>query len=121
MRASVHHELFLPGRLRNQKPMNDLVTTQDFIDFYSAIPEDKWCTDTNTVEGRRCAYGHLYLGQEELKNRETIRAADRLTDHFIKIACLVSEVNDGGEVRFPQPTPKQRILAALKEIQETNP
>jgi hypothetical protein len=106
-----------------------------FINFFKAIPEDKWCINFFEDEyGRRCANGHLGAGRSILysilKATEGTAAiaalfrplhvtcngrspiVDSRTDYSDKLA----EINNGNSAEYQQPTPKQRVLAALRDV-----
>jgi hypothetical protein len=79
-----------------------------FIDKFEAIPEDRWVSDKyfNPL-GQCCAVGHCGIVGPEALALKVI---------FVKGDTLVERVNYGADQRFQQPTPKQRILAALHHI-----
>lgn len=89
--------------------MPELTTPDDFIKFYEGIPEEDWCTEVYEDGFRCCAFGHLGERNDQWSNNGM-----RL---FNLITTSIS-VNDGKNPRFPQPTPKARILAALREVKE---
>jgi len=89
-----------------------------FIKKFEAIPEELWTTDLyvdQDDETKRCALGHCGCAEFSERNPE----ADTLFELFVEAGMRVPRVNDGCDPRFSQPTPKQRILAALKHIKET--
>lgn len=96
--------------------MQTLKTVDDFIRFYEAIPDDKWCVgafNKRYDDGvlRHCAIGHLVAGSG---NADTLR---RLWD-FSK-SGPVEYVNDGkGMYLHFGKTPKARILNALNKIKD---
>ena len=78
-------------------------TIQDYIDFVESIPEYRWCVyEENGPNGKHCFYGHM----------QTLGCLFLFKELFDK-CCLMVEVNDGYDPRYQQPTPKQRVLAAL--------
>ncbi len=84
-----------------------------FIRKFEAIPEEQWCTRQYTDdEGRHCALGWCRGFDGEYGYAEEV-ALERIAPFF------VPDVNDGNDVRYQQPTPKQRVLAALRDIKET--
>ncbi len=98
-------------------------TPQDFIDFFSAIPEENWRCDGNygrKDELQHCAVGHLGFRDGKVpQTEETILNLNALNYLFsINNLPLIINVNDLPSEQFPQPTPKQRILAALEYIKE---
>jgi hypothetical protein len=89
-----------------------------FINKFEDIPEDKWCNEYYVDpkdETKRCSLGHCGCLEFEDANPE----ADALDRIFVNQGYAVSYVNDGMVEEYSQPTPKQRILAALKHIKET--
>ncbi len=82
-----------------------------FIAKFESIPEEKWCVDRVTnKEGQHCAFGHCSAdkGANCIEGEKLYRLT---TPEF-----LVADVNDGRDKKYQQPTPKQRILAALYDI-----
>lgn len=79
------------------------------IPYMENTTEESWCMDVvKTKDGKNCLFGHLYdLGGGELM------------DWFENIATtyMVYPVNDGQNPSYPQPTPKQRCIAYLKDLQ----
>lgn len=86
-----------------------------FIAKFEAIPDEQWCVGVSyDKQERRCASGHCsVLGGE-------FNALNRLfpTVGFRKI--LPAVINDGEDPRYQQPTPKARILAALRDLPGVN-
>lgn len=89
-------------------------TLKDFYNFYKGIPEEKWCTGKfENEKGQCCALGHI--GQNDEKDSK----------EFSNLLCLTGRnenfisINDGDNKKYPQSTPKQRVLAFLiDKIQE---
>lgn len=77
------------------------------IDLYEQIPEKMWATKLGKDGGPRCAIGHMP------------------TEIFLEFKSKfhtngIIFANDG--VTYPQPTPKQRVIAYCKDqITLTNP
>lgn len=86
-----------------------------FIDKFEKIPENKWCAhDYSNGEGTKfCAAGHCGATYWNYHPE-----ANTLADIFISHETKVAHVNDGGDLRYQQPTPKGRILAALRDIKK---
>jgi hypothetical protein len=92
-------------------------TTSEFIAFFEAIPDDKWCkSEFQNDAGQCCARGHL----GETAGYVTHDSDDLERLFFRHLGCSAALVNDGEHTasRFHQTTPKARILAALREIEE---
>jgi len=93
-------------------------TVEYFINKFEAIPEDQWTTEVYEDDlGRQCAFGHCSTSTnpDKIGFVGTTEAADLLI-LFIRADLSVACVNDGRDDRFQQPTPKQRILTALRHI-----
>lgn len=81
-----------------------------FIKKFEAIPEEKWTTGAFEDEcGCKCALGHCGYTESGLESQEGIELT-RLLKH------RAAAINDGGQPKYDQPTPKQRILAALNDV-----
>lgn len=87
-----------------------------FIAKFEAIPEELWATARLSEGGKCCALGHCGCRDEDNEWPVEGVALSRLMYDAIDIGPAT--INDGCSRRFSQPTPKQRILAALREIQE---
>lgn len=104
-------------QIKEDKKMDTTETKYDasyFIAKFEAIPEEKWCTDGFTNDaGQCCAAGHCGLRNDsDWTPGMEAYALDQIFDDLDVVS-----VNDGKDSRYPQPTPKQRILAALRDIQ----
>lgn len=89
-----------------------------FIRKFEAIPEGEWHSGNyyNHDKTRFCALGHC---GGRIRNDGCAESTDEsrsLGDLFIHCGLLVGFINDGRHGHYPQPTPKQRILAALADI-----
>lgn len=79
------------------------------IKKFEAIPENRWIIGSFCSPEGKCALGHLGFGDITTYNMhiDTIR-------YLFSVAEIV-EINDGSDRRYPQATPKQRILAAIED------
>jgi hypothetical protein len=114
-----------------------IIYIQYFIKKFEAIPEEKWCVDKlDDEEGRKCANGHCGVTDIRLSclTEESIalwvvfqhtqihdvngtllqEGSSSRTHHYSEIAA---RINNGQAIEYQQETPKQRILAALRDIQ----
>lgn len=86
-----------------------------FIQKFEAIPEDRWCIQTrDDGEGRHCALGHINVDQYKHPEETALRHV--LGDSGMNM--IVVGINNGDNEKYQQPTPKQRILAALYDIKK---
>lgn len=96
-----------------------MYTVDYFIDKFKKIPEEKWYVGAYVnpcnVE-QRCALGHCIV-----KDGEFVDEVDILQNLMVNnLNCAVGAINDGRVREYQQPTPKQRILAALRDIKKMN-
>lgn len=95
----------------------ELFDAEFFIKYFERIPEDQWCAHLyDNYHGQHCALGHCGA---HMKRGLAIYGtmANALHDLVFKhLGIGVTSINDRRHPMFPQPTPKQRILAALMEI-----
>lgn len=101
--------------------MNGPVTMSrdEWIRFFEAIPEDQWLANGQFKDysGRYCARGHINrhfdassLGFMRLMS--VLVTPEQQAHHD----DVVAAINDGKDPRYPQPTPRSRILAALHDL-----
>lgn len=115
---------------------------EHFIRKFSEIPEHHWTTGTtyDPHSGGRCAIGHC--GEDTMKEKgvgygeEATALIELLANHYFPTYCnntpkvsddrkhwAVVNINDASienRGRFNQPTPKQRILAALAGLPDAS-
>lgn len=90
-----------------------------FIKKFEAIPEERWCSYVLTDGEKHCALGHCgakatsYKESKEELALQGLRWMDPRPD-----AYYVADINDGRDPDFRQWSPKQRILAWLKALEE---
>lgn len=86
-----------------------------FIKKFSAIPDELWCVrGFNGPGGSHCAAGHC--GMDGSCGGWLRPEAIGIRELFDDLGTDIAYVNDGGDERYKQPTPKARILAALYAI-----
>lgn len=82
-----------------------------FIKKFEAIPEEMWLAGgLGDNGGRRCALGHCHA--DALSSKATKESSLLM----VLLKFRAPEINDGEDERYQQPTPKQRILAALNDV-----
>lgn len=90
-----------------------------FINKFQAIPEERWCIETTEDDhGRHCAWGHIVRPKCRIDDfiNEGRDLMTLLRDAGLDKSGDPSSINNGWDDRYQQPTPKQRILAALYDI-----
>jgi len=88
----------------------------NIIAYLESTPEDSWCTDVvKTKDGRNCVMGHIFdYGGGDLGGSD-------FWDFFeacIATTFMIYGVNDGKDSDYQQPTPKQRCIAYLRDIEQ---
>ena len=91
-----------------------------YINKFEKIAENKWCTgELKNEQGQSCALGHCsdripFFGKEEGSERSQLHALV-----IQELGIVVAKLNDDTSYSlYGQETPKQRVLAALKDIKE---
>lgn len=86
-----------------------------FIAKFEAIPEEKWTTGNYSDYSGDClcALGHC----GETARRETPEA-NALRKLARESRACPAAINDGEHPLYKQPTPKQRVLAWLRDAQK---
>lgn len=97
-------------------------TVDYFIQKFQAIPEGKWCTGSWEHLGRHCADGFCgsrSVGSKLVQTEEGVQLAKLLMPLMPNEyeSTIIFVINDNHQQSpYRQPTPKQRILAALHDI-----
>ena len=91
------------------KAQAKIPTLDEVIQYLEQTPEDSWCTDVVRTEvGKNCVYGHLHaFGGNPLCD---------IFEEAIATTYMLYPVNDGEHPDYKQPTPKQRILAYIRDL-----
>jgi hypothetical protein len=93
--------------------MSTQYTRDYFIAKFEAIDEGQWCEDGFEENGKCCAMGHC--GWRDSSKAPVYHDG---SEGYALIGLMhrVSCINDGLHAGYQQPTPKQRILAALRDL-----
>lgn len=96
-----------------------IYNVQYFIDKFEKIKTKKWTTGRySSMFGlSHCALGHCGMG-DKVDGFDTYPEVFHLAKIFANSKLNIISVNDGDCPRYQQPTPKQRILAALNDIKK---
>lgn len=85
-----------------------------FIAKFEAIPDEKWNIGSLKSDdgSRACAIGHC-----DSQSGEAYKLARLFPEAENSHLCGAAFINDGFHPAYQQPTPKARILAALRDLQ----
>ncbi len=99
------------------------ITLRDVIDMVEATAEDSWQMDVvRSMDGQRnCFFGHLHAYASTLApaGMDPDRLASEVWDWFEEqyaSTYAIYPINDGKSPRYPQPTPRQRVLGFLNDL-----
>ncbi|WIE80938.1 hypothetical protein [Curtobacterium sp. MCSS17_016] len=96
---------------------NPPATLEQVITHIEATDEASWCTDVvrTAEDGRNCFFGHLFnMGADD---QEGAAIWDWFECRWMTTYGMYP-INDGRNPRYPQPTPKQRCVAALHALRD---
>lgn len=101
--------------------METIYNVDYFIKKFESIPENKWCIKSlQNSDGSRCALGHCHPAGKVDPNFVTEETMALICDIGIQLIKMgysgIVDINNGDCPHYQQPTPKQRILAALYDI-----
>lgn len=85
------------------------------IAYMEATEEDAWRVDTvRSADGTtNCFFGHLFnMGGNDARGNELWNGFENLWASIY----MIYPINDGTDSRYPQATPKQRVLAYLRDL-----
>lgn len=85
------------------------------IAYMEATDEDAWRVDTvRSADGMtNCFFGHLFnMGGNDVRGNALWHGFENLW----ATTFMIFPINDGTDSRYPQPTPKQRVLAYLSDL-----
>lgn len=97
-----------------------MYTVEHFIQKFEAIPEDSWCVGQfKTNDGKHCALGHCAVYDGFISDSPEAIA---LCHIFMEKQGILDTtgINDGKDPRYQQNNPKERILAALRDVKANN-
>lgn len=96
-----------------------------FIKKFEALKESDFCVGSRYQGGKRCAYGWCYKTPAEANDsmfyHDGYASEEEKSLHALFNSIGIAGaaiVNNAPTDRYPQPTPKQRILAALYDIKK---
>lgn len=92
-----------------------LVNLDTVIAYMEATDEDAWNLDTvRSKDGtRNCFFGHLFNMSPDEARANALWA---MFEDLYSTTYRIYPINDGSDPRYPQETPKQRILAYLRAL-----
>jgi hypothetical protein len=99
--------------MKQTKKQEALKITKKFINFYSRIPEKKWCIgELDNNQGQQCALGHIIYNDNMAPYETALR---RLLS---VVGARIVMVNDNIEDKYTKfgDTPKKRIVGVLNKV-----
>lgn len=96
------------------KSLEDLTS---LINYVTATTEEEWVVDVVRTENKNCLYGHVVDWYHGKGYTGDITA---IWDAFEEVASsyYVYPINDGQNPKYQQPTPRQRCIALLQNLQD---
>ena len=90
-------------------------TIQEIIDYMESTPEESWCTDVVRTDNKNCFFGHLFsMGKDDKEGNELWG----MFEEGWATTYMIYPVNDGENPKYQQATPKQRVIAYLKDLRD---
>lgn len=102
--------------MEEKETVNSKLTIEAVIEYMEATTEESWCTKVvRTEQGGNCFFGHLFaMGKDQ-------EESNLLWDWFencYSTTYMIYPINDGEHSGYQQPTPKQRVIAYLKNLRD---
>lgn len=94
-------------------------TLDYFIAKFTNTRDNLWCTNHYQYDGKSCAMGWCGVDSNGYLNSSS-HEANELIVLFDLHGLSVEDVNDAGNYKYQQATPKERILAALYDIKKSH-
>lgn len=98
-------------KLRQPPPIDAIIA------YMEATTEESWLTDVvrSKDQSRNCFFGHLFaMGGDD----ETANYWWALFEETYATTYMIFPVNDGSDPGYPQTTPRQRIVAYLRDLRD---
>lgn len=101
--------------------MNKIELAKKALGILSKIPENKWITEKYGNGTGCCAIGHYHRIVEGLKYKDIPNLnVIGINEEAGNLNCMASpslaSINDGTNLNYKQPTPKQRVIAFLNDV-----
>jgi hypothetical protein len=89
----------------------DPLSLDEIISFIERTDDDKWCVDVVRTEcGRGCVMSHIFdMGGNFFWE---------MFESMYATTYMIYPVNDGENPKYQQSTPKERILAYLRDMKD---
>jgi hypothetical protein len=99
---------------------------QEAKSILEVIPEENWCTGNyqGDYSDQFCSIGHI---RDHFKSKKLLNSPEERFEFELRLRRASSKflkdfqggivtVNDGRNVEYDQPTPKQRVMALLTDM-----
>jgi hypothetical protein len=100
-----------------------------FINFFEGLPDEQWLVGARHRGSRRSAEGFLantdrpaWYALTELASKMVVHfSVDPDKGQQVKSSLqIIDAINDGETIEYQQATPKERVLAALRDLKATS-
>ena len=93
---------------------------QELIDFLDETPEDSWLVDKvrSKDQKKNCVMGHIYAFCAGGYDKDGGSAGWDYFEECYATTYMIYPVNDGENAKYQQSTPKQRVLAYLRDLRD---
>ena len=100
-----------------EEAIERLSDLQPFIEYLVQTDESEWAVDVvRTKDGKNCLFGHLVDWYYGKGYEGSISTAWDAFEAMWMNTYVIYPINDGQNPRYQQPTPKQRVVAYMKNL-----
>lgn len=96
--------------------MSKIYSIEEIISYMENTTEESWCEKVvRTKDWKNCFFWHLFAMCKD--EAEANRNWDLFEDGYAT-TYMIYPVNDWEDIRYQQPTPKQRLVQYLKDLRD---
>lgn len=100
-----------------EKAIKEKCQIDIIISYMQDTKDDDWCLDVVRSESgdKNCFFGHLFnMGSDEKESNALWDAFE----HEWATTYMIYPINDGSDPKYQQDTPKERVLAYLRDLRD---
>lgn len=106
-----------PIRETWEQVVDRLMDLGPFIQYLTDTSEDEWAVGVvRTKDGKNCSFGHLVNWYYGPGYEGTISGVWDIFEEMWMTTYVIYPINDGQNPEYRQATPKQRVLAYMKNL-----